>query len=181
MTAARARRARDETADADPPRALLLGEAPSRLGDRYWHFPLSGRPAEVLCSLAGIDPDPDGTRYGRWYWPLREAFDLANVLERYPGPQGTGAAFPLAAAREAVARLDLDRYPAVVCLGQRVAGVVGAPNAWHQWSTDGRLVAIPHPSGLNRLLNDQVQRALCRVTLSLARAKASAAGLEVEP
>ena len=164
-----------------PTRALLLGEAPSRHGDRYWQFPLSGRPAEVLCSLAGIDPDPDGTRYGRWYWPLREAFDVANVLERYPGPQGTGAAFPLADARAALARLELDGYPAVVCLGQRVAAVVGAPNAWHEWSPDGRLVTIPHPSGLNRLLNEPVQRSLCRVTLSLARAKASAAALEVEP
>jgi hypothetical protein len=159
--------------------ALLLGEAPSRHGDRYHAFPLSGRPAQVLCELADIAPDPDprATRYGRWYWPLREAFDLENVLERYPGPasSGPGAAFPLAAAREALARLDLDAYPAVVCLGQRVAGVVGAPNAWHQWSPDRRLVTIPHPSGLNRLLNEPAQRNLCRLTLSLARAKAAAA------
>lgn len=45
---------------------LLIGENPSKSGDRYHDFPLSGAVAERLCGLAGIPPDLPGTRYGRW-------------------------------------------------------------------------------------------------------------------
>src|SRR5882757_7259680 len=75
-----ARRAR---IDATAGKPMLVGEAPSRGGDEYHRYPLSGPPARVLCRLAGIEPDGRGTTYGRWYWPLRERFLAVNLVERY--------------------------------------------------------------------------------------------------
>jgi hypothetical protein len=41
---------------------LLVGEQPSRTGDRFHEFPLSGAVAQTLCQMAGIPPDSEGTR-----------------------------------------------------------------------------------------------------------------------
>jgi uracil-DNA glycosylase len=53
----------------------------------------------------------------------------------------------------------------VVCLGNRAAGAVPVltDRSWGEWVyTPGLLsfVAVPHPSGLNRLYNDPSMRAL---------------------
>lgn len=181
----------------DDGRPLLLGEAPSRSGDRYWQFPLSGMVGKRLCLLAGLTPDEEGSTYGRYYWPLVEAFWPRNLFKRYPGAQGSGAALPADRARELAREIYLPRV--VVLLGVRLQRAFGLGDApFYQWvdyqrSEDGVIVAygddaqdagrtvrhpsglglfetqrllavpagglrhvvvaIPHPSGLNRLYN----------------------------
>jgi hypothetical protein len=72
----------------DSTKPLLIGEAPSRSGDRYWMFQLSGAVAQTLCELAGIPPHPSGLnrmlndpaereRCGR---VLRDVMQLASML-----------------------------------------------------------------------------------------------------
>jgi hypothetical protein len=243
----------DVAAGDDRPRPILLGEAPSRAGDRYHAFPLSGRPARVLCELAGIPPQEEGSTYGRWTWALYERFECRNLFERYAdatpwsAPRAREAARVALAAAQAgaavTAAVDLATVdPAaalattptvIVCLGRRVqAAVFGAldgdiarplrtrPGAWNTgvfgdfgvwaspWSIhtpvvrptcrhcgeqrafreaqclvgvggheyeDRReqrwapwVVTIPHPSGLNRLLNDEATRARCGAVLTRA-------------
>jgi hypothetical protein len=72
----------------EPSKPLLIGEAPSKSGDRYWMFPLSGAVAQTLCEMAGISPQPGGSRYGRWTWALYDHFECENLIERWPGRLG---------------------------------------------------------------------------------------------
>lgn len=145
-------------------RPLILGEAPSKSGDAFWRFPLSGVVGQRLCEWAGLEPEAGGTRYGRYYWPLREAFELRNLLERYPGAQGRGAALPIELARPAWRELlpSLDGRR-VVLLGSRLRDLRGG-QTYYDWVSyaDGKMItAIPHPSGLNRMYNaaEHVERA----------------------
>lgn len=162
--------------DALPP--LLIGEAPSKGGDRYHMFPLSGPPARVLCTLAGIPPQPEGSTYGRWTWALYEAFECRNLIERYRDADP----WSVPRTRETAEAL-LPELPGrvVVMLGRRVqAAILGAHGvdgsdipSFHEWNTPHLVVgekpsftvAIPHPSGLNRALNDPAERARCGETL----------------
>lgn len=154
-------------------RPLIVGEAPARTTPPG-SLPLSGRPAVVLCQAAGIDPGPTGDCRDA----LARRYDLANLLGSWPGPSGVGAALPAAEARDAADRLDLtDRV--VVLLGRRVAAAVGVQQlAFFDWRTRDlpvparALVVVPHPSGLNRHLNDpRVRDALGR---ALRRARSLA-------
>lgn len=179
-------------------RPLLLGEAPSRGGDRYHMLPLSGRPAKVLCTLAGIPPQDEGSTYGRWTWALYEHFATANVFRRYAHASPWSA--PAARERALELLVDHAEYPVVVCLGRKVqAAVYGAlgvsadllstggewgplagdygrwlpPQAIRPVAPDGVdltvwLVTVPHPSGLSRLLNDPGQRERAGETLRQA-------------
>lgn len=154
-------------------RPVLIGEAPSKGGDRYHRFPLSGPPARVLCGLAAIPPDPDGSTYGRWTWALYDRFECRNVYERFR--HATPWSVP--GARERARRMTdlLEDGRIVVCLGRKVHAAVcsgldlGAPPDYHEWvtvaPTGTAVVAIPHPSGLNRLLNDAEERARSGKTL----------------
>ncbi len=154
-------------------RPLLLGEAPSKSGDRYNRFPISGRVSETLCRLASIEPEKEGSRYGRWYWPLREVFSVGNVISRY----ATAYPWSIPRAQRAWSHWLLSeevRGPLVViCLGRRVQRAVGlgADREWGEWLFSGDLaaVAIPHPSGLNRTLNDADVRLRVGRTLDEAR------------
>lgn len=165
---------------------MLLGEAPSRGGDRFHHFPLSGPPARVLCGLAGIPPVEGGTTYGRWTWALYDAFECRNVFERYRDATPWSAP----AARSRVAESLDDLYGrVVVCLGRRpqkaltdaLAGGAAALYApFYTWiGRDVLFAAIPHPSGLNRILNNADERersgATLRHALELARRAAGVA------
>jgi uracil-DNA glycosylase len=158
---------------------LLLGESPSRSGDAYYRFPLSGRVARTLCELAGIPPDEEGTTYGRWTWALYARFECRNLFQRHA--QATPWSVPAARARAITLTAALCG-DVVVCLGRRVhAAVYGAlgeaPPGFHVWETipllgdeDAlRVVAVPHPSGLNRLLNDPAERARVGETLRAVR------------
>lgn len=166
---------------------LLIGEAPSKSGDRYYMFPLSGAVAETLCKLAGIPPQPGGTRYGQWTWALYDHFECENLIERWPGRQGRGSAFPMDVARsKAVMMMPRMRGRVVVVLGSRLASVFTlATKGWHDKAVtyDGhgvvhqascQAVAIPHPSGLNRLLNDPAEREHAGTVLREAMQRARA-------
>jgi len=233
----------DVAAGDDRPRPILLGEAPSRGGDRYHTFPLSGRPARVLCELAGIPPQPEGSTHGRWTWALYDRFECHNLFERYADatpwsaptarerarllleelraehvtttivPPGKGHPqeefYRQLSGAKAVLRLAVTPPPVIVCLGRRVQlAVFGAldgdvtpacsrPGGWgtmfgdfgvwaapwhiytpvaragqepeHRWAP--HVVTIPHPSGLNRLLNDDATRDRCGDVLREALAR----------
>lgn len=164
---------------------LLLGEAPAKSGDAYWQFPLSGRSGKVLHELAGLKVDPGGSEYGRYYWPLRSAYDCRNVIARYPGPDGRGAAFPHDQALAGLAWLwqegMLCEGRVVVMLGRRVMRcMVGGRLEFYRWAKlrkTGLIVAgIPHPSGLTRLYNDPGERARAGKILTGAIKRAEKSG-----
>lgn len=146
---------------------LILGEAPSASGDKYWQFPMSGAVGRRLHELAGLEVDPHGTAYGRYYWPLREQFDCVNVIQRYPGKDGRGAAFPYDRALGGVAWLYQEEIlcegRVIVLLGRRVMKCMLKGDVefyrWCRTRKTGLIMAgIPHPSGLTRLYNDPVER-----------------------
>lgn len=127
-------------------KALLVGRAPARRMAGRGAF--RGRSGERLAALAGTDLDG-----------LLRAVDAANLLGEWPGKQGKGDAFPMAAARAAAGVLDVSGRPLVVAVGKRVAAAMGlrrpeyfAPAAWRGVP----LVVVPHPSGVNRWWNDPV-------------------------
>lgn len=154
---------------------LLVGENPSRTGDRYWQFPLSGLVGKTLCDCAGIEPSPDGSKYGRYYWELRERFDCVNVFERY----ASATPWSVPKAREAwstwlLTEAKPEEPLVVVCLGRKVAQAVGHDRPYGIWAETGLLqvVLAPHPSGANRMLNDAVYRAMLGRILREAVARA---------
>jgi uracil-DNA glycosylase len=170
-------------------RALLVAEAPCR-GARPGHRALDG---------------PAGDRLGRYFgeavvaerraagdaWPLivyrdrdllLERFDTVNLLGRWPGGEGKGAAWPRDAARRAARRLPLRGV--VVLLGLRVLDAYrgrhpqlwGVP--WGEWrelraghgpewdpSRWTTVAVLPHPSGIVRNYNDPAARELAGRTL----------------
>jgi len=147
---------------------LILGEAPSKSGDKYYMFPLSGAVGQRLCVLAGLPSESGGSPYGRYYWPLAKRYELRNLLERYPGVKGRGAAFPYADALEALRLIEPElQGRTTVLLGRRLARLLGAPDeffAWRQTTPSTWLTAIPHPSGLNRLYDSpEVRESASRV------------------
>jgi uracil-DNA glycosylase len=144
---------------------LIVGEAPSKGGDRYHMFPLSGPPSKVLCQAAGIPPQPGGSAYGRWTWALYERFEAVNLIERYRDAEPWSAP----RARERARKLVEEAGPlVVVLLGRRVATAWGlgerAIGEWGPALVGGlpvpEVICLPHPSGLNRTLNDPDVRAL---------------------
>lgn len=156
---------------------LLLGECPSKAGDRYRDFPLSGAIGKRLCEWSGIEPDLEGSRYGRYYWALRSEFDCLNTLERYTEPWDAGA------ARERIVayfREEDEVPPRIVCLGRRAAAAMGVPDRepWGAWLPrlpgiaellGTRIAVLPHPSGRNLLYNDDAMVELARRVLREAR------------
>lgn len=152
---------------------LLLGECPSKSGDRYHHFPLSGAVGQRLCEFAGIPPESEGSRYGKWYWALLEHFDCLNAIERH------GDSVPWDQKRawdrwfDYLKELeDEELPPAVIALGRRAAATIGLGSDlyWGEWRRvplrvellDDRLevpaTVLPHPSTRNLLYNDLAMR-----------------------
>lgn len=160
---------------------LILGEIPSYAERRYHHFPLSGAVGKRLCEFAGILPEDEGSKYGKWYWALREHFDCANAIERYQEKWDQGA------ANQRVRELLRDPDgppPAVIALGRRAGLALSIPPAvpWGSWweyaSTDLPMFSvtrIPHPSGRNLLYNDSAMRDLAGRVLREAIEQAVAA------
>lgn len=139
---------------------LLLGEAPSRRGDRYHRFPLSGTPAKTLCKCADLPPDGDAADIGSWTWGLYEHFETLNTIERYAD------AYPWSSVRaqERWKAFVEDRGPRpliVVALGRKAADAIGiSGRPWGFWVEAGltQKVVAPHPSGRNRLMNEDANR-----------------------
>lgn len=137
-------------------RPLLVGEAPCQKGG----LPFTGRAGTVLEDLAGFNP--------------RSAFDCVNLLPAWPGHAGKGSAFPMHDARVAATAMlsVLPTGKVVIVAGKRAARAFGvkAP-AFLSWQfVDGKLLGIiPHPSGVNRWLNDPVNREATGAFLRKAR------------
>lgn len=136
-------------------RPLLLGEAPSRAGDRFYMVPLSGNPAVRICRIMGWDTGGEAA-----YWTLVEHFETLNTIRRFADAEPWSAV----RARERWnthlrERRRSDRSDlVVVCLGRRAAAAVGI-GAWEvgDWvKVPGGVeaVAAPHTSGRSRLWND---------------------------
>jgi uracil-DNA glycosylase len=140
---------------------LILGEAPSRTGDRYHSFPLSGHVGKRLCQWADIDPLPMdrsmASSYARWYWALAEQFQLMNFFDRYADIDWRVS---FTVPRFIQATPDLHGRLVVLC-GERLGAVVSRATGlrtdqfweWHD-AAGYQIVTIPHPSGLNRMYND---------------------------
>jgi uracil-DNA glycosylase len=147
---------------------LLIGEMPSRSGDRYRSVPLSGAVAQTLCTMAGIPPQEEGTRYGRWTWALYERFECVNAIYRHQPWDSAVAAERL---REEIE----PEHEVVVLLGRRPQSAyvrmtepAESPVSrldFFVWVTDPNspsarreVCVIPHPSSLNRTYNAAFMR-----------------------
>lgn len=168
-------------------KALLVGEMPSRSGDRYHDFPLSGAVARTLCRMAGIPPDEESAGLAQWTWALYEHFDCVNAIERHGPWDSQKAAEHLV---EVLARASSD-YEVVVLLGRRpqsaycamqqpVRNTFLAKLHFYEWRTDllaptarREVVVIPHPSALNRVYNDPLSRESAGRVLREAMEKAA--------
>lgn len=121
-------------------RPLLVGEAPP--STRHGAAPLDGVTATRLLALLNCSAgDP--------YAGLRRLFAPVNLC--------SSVWEPLEAKRTAP---ELNGQVRVL-LGRRVAVACGHTAGWYEWwplSPDVVAVAIPHPSGLNRTLNDPEHR-----------------------
>lgn len=123
---------------------LLVGEAPSRASDA--DVPFSGRSGDRLRELLGRELEP--------------TFATRNLFVAWPGRDGKGSRFDLAAARGSAALVfseaALDRRQ-LVLVGKRVAGAFGVRAGYLEWQRPilgVRVVVFPHPSGVNRWWND---------------------------
>ncbi len=144
-------------------RPLILGEAPGR-GDGE---ALGGAAARMLTRVLELDvADHDDPRE-----VLLERFDLENLLSEYPGGQGRGAAFPRALVITTVR--DRPLKGVTVLLGARLAAAYGIP-FWGEWrhTSTTPTAAIPHPSGLNYLMNRKDVRERAASVLRSAQRRA---------
>lgn len=135
---------------------LLVGEAPARGTEGL--PPFSGRSGAFLARVAGFD--------------VAARFECVNLLDRWPGPQGKGSAFPLAEARAAALELDVGGRT-VILAGWRVAHAWPdrAPRAYLvavDGAHGGPLAVLPHPSGVCRWWNDAWRRDAARRFLARA-------------
>ena len=123
---------------------LLVGQAPSRLSDPL--EPLSGASGRRLALLCGMGVGE-----------FLDAFDRVNLLDRWPGRDGKGDHFPLAAARLAASRMARSlRGRRVVLVGARVASAFSLEaEPFRVADALGATVSVsPHPSGINHFWND---------------------------
>jgi uracil-DNA glycosylase len=132
---------------------IVIGEAPNRAAGADDTRPVQGRAARVLCELAGWEPADGAT--------LQKKFFAINVLGEWPGSAGKGSAWPVERARKNAATLclTLNGRRAAVLLGKRVAQAFGVDAEYGEWreaddAVPIRHVVVPHPSGINRALND---------------------------
>lgn len=160
---------------------ILVGEGPSASGDRYHAFPLSGQVGKRLCTWAGIEPlvrdRSMSSDYARYYWALREKFDLVNFFERWPQDWSNDVVVPMVRTM-----VPLVRGRVVVLLGARLGDAfakqrVGSGGFYHWHREDALdldLTVLPHPSGLNRMYNAEDARRVTGEMLREAVSRASA-------
>lgn len=149
-------------------RPVLVGEAPARGGNRA---PLDGASGDRLARMAGMADRAE----------LLERFDAVNLLGRWPGAAGKGAAWPSGQACRAAARKPLRGV--AVLLGARVARAYGlGALGWWSWVRGERYVAvvIPHPSGINQLYNSPEVREAAGLALVGALRLAARIELQIE-
>lgn len=159
---------------------VLIGEAPSKAGDRFHNLPLSGPPARVLCRLAGIPPQDEGSPWGKWTWALYERFETHNLIKRYKDAEPWSTVRARDRARLLLPEL---RGRVVVMLGVKVHSALNQalgppfipPAKFFLWAEvhGAQWVLIPHPSGRNRVLNEEAVRQLTGDALRQAMERAA--------
>jgi hypothetical protein len=63
---------------------LLVGDHPTRAGDRYWTQPLSGVFARNLCRIAGWEGPSSRNALDSWAELLYSRFECINAWQRHP-------------------------------------------------------------------------------------------------
>lgn len=132
-------------------RITIVGEAPSRSGARALH----------------PDDCSSGRRLLEFTGWTRDEYLSCNLVNLFDEPV---AKWDAQLARGRATRLRLSHCDLLVALGRRVERVLaGSPRRTREWFSDlgrgkfaiGWYVA-PHPSGLNRWWNDEVNRRQAR-------------------
>jgi hypothetical protein len=159
---------------------LLVGDQPTRDGDRYYHEPLGGVFARRLCRIAGLSGPSSRNDLAGWTALLYEHFECINALERHSG-------WDAGAAADRLAFKIVSRHEVVVLFGRKVqkayaemtkpaSSAVGNADLY-EWTTDvlsatGRrqVVVLPAPRlighldpnrsrAVGRLLNEAIEKA----------------------
>jgi uracil-DNA glycosylase len=136
-------------------RPLLIGEAPGGRPGEPHAEPLFSQSGRTLASLARMD----------WH-DFLETFERVNLFDDAM-PRWNS----LAAVTQAELLLPQFSGRHVVLLGQRVSEAFGVRTwAMYQWYSlaGGSVARIPHPSGLNRMLNQPSVRVMMGATLRAA-------------
>jgi hypothetical protein len=94
---------------------LLVGDHPTRAGDRYWTQPLSGVFARNLCRIAGWDGPSSRDDLATWTEVLYERFVCINASQRFPHG---GLNVSMAAGR--LSQVINLKHEVVVLLGPKV-------------------------------------------------------------
>jgi hypothetical protein len=135
---------------------LLVGEAPNRWMEQN-NAPHHALWRHDLAGLAGLT-----------MLEFLRCFARCDLLDRYPGRQGRGSAFPLAEARpradallEAL-RSESSPFVRVVLVGRRTAQACGHSDPWFYWRTldvsPARAIdfaCAPHPSKVSTWWRDE--------------------------
>jgi uracil-DNA glycosylase len=152
-------------------RNMVIGQAPAQnahLAERPWQGP-SGRLMRQWFARAGFDPE---RFYDDWYF--------TSITKCFPGKaaSGNGDRAPTGAERALCrphldAELALVRPPLIVTMGRLAAeavipgarslslkDLVGTVRMVELSHGEAPIVAVPHPSGVGRWLNDPANRAL---------------------
>lgn len=160
-------------------RTVFIGEAPSRAADRdalerakkYPELEPNEFAGRLLTKLALTGPA--GRTLARcadveFHFYLN-ACERRNLLNRWPGSNGRGSAFPLREAnRVAVAMMPALNGRRVVLLGKRVARAFWVETDYLKWAghtyrhpdrldevfAHFHVAVVPHPSRINRWWND---------------------------
>lgn len=150
------------------PQPWIVGESPSRSGDRYWQWPLSGAPAKVLCQCAGFEADGDPREIASWTWALYERFATINLFQRHADAVPWSAPKARDRAEEILDSMAAANARRCVLLGRRVGSAFGVVSDYFEWTElrDGAAgVVVPHPSGRNLMLNETPVRMAIGVAL----------------
>jgi uracil-DNA glycosylase len=133
----------------EEPKLLLVGQAPSRTGDPT--AVLQGRSGIWLADLMGVSLSE-----------YLERTDRINLFDGWTGRSGKGDAWDAAAARErASAMVPGLSGRRVIFVGRNVTTAFGLPRLpWMTWTDafGAKVSVTPHPSGIVRWWNDEVNR-----------------------
>ena len=129
-------------------RPLFVGQAPGAKGNPSKPFDGNGKQTR-LEKICGFDPT--------------KRFRCLNLIDYYPGKDGKGDAVPFGKAVEKARKIEQMRG-VIIMAGKKVAEAFGIRDMKY-FEKRGRFVLVPHPSGLNRLLNDSAVRKKMRDVL----------------
>jgi hypothetical protein len=165
---------------------LLVGDHPTRAGDRYWTQPLSGVFARNLCRIAGWEGPSSRDVLSGWGDVLHSRFECINASQRFPH-----GGMNIAMASGRLSQMITVEHEIVVLLGRKVqeayigmtfpaeSPLDGAD--LYEWIVDsnsptGRreVVVLPAPAAIAKVKNDPEGRRVVGRILNEAIEKAAA-------